>query len=217
MCEDSNGKIHLNGRWKGKEYICDGVSIIQSDPTFVTGKYHIYSMSSDGEKNIWYTIDLTPDVSDDQGTYIVKYRNANDFTLIPQMQSQGINKLISGTKMVFDSKNNPYTAIYNEGGIVGDVVWTINKTNNWEISIKAQEHISTRSLYFDHEDNLWAALSRDIEKDYGKIAICLDGNWVIESDNTKVIKDCTAVYKPLFPDNNTIWVCTSGGVFEFKK
>jgi len=49
------------------------------------------------------------------------------------------------------------------------------------------------------------------------MGILKDGKWITESPSIKTIKDRNNVNTILFPDASTVWVCTSEGIFEFKK
>ncbi len=215
MSEDADGNIHIRGGNNGKEYICDGISIIQTNPVFANSKYHIYGIYSDGQKNLWYKIDQTPEIDNDQGMFIVKYKSASEYRITPEIQNYSNYELQSSTNIVFDSKNNPYIGLSNDVGITGQQVWTINDAS-WGLSIEIFEYIGFRFLYIDHEDNIWASLSRSNKLQYF-IAIGKERKWKFESDKIEVIKDRTAIFTIAFPDENTVWICTSGGVFEFIK
>lgn len=211
LCEDSKGLIHFFGLDSRKKYVCDGSTATQVDPVFTDGDYQIYGMANDNQGNIWYNIDLSPSTSGDEGMFVVKYQSDNSFVLIPELQNNTIGELVvARSGMVFDSKNNLYMSIPGYG------LWYINENNEWQLFVEETDKIDPIYIFMDSEDQVWANLSTGEEFPYF-MSIVKDSKWIVESGQMAAIRERNSVTNISFPDENTVWVCTSKFLFEFKK
>lgn len=221
MAEDSEGNLHFSGfdvdevvAYKGEAYICDGQSIIQSDPVFATADYKIYKTASDKNKDLWYVMDIATGEKGAMEKYAVKYRDANQYTMFKL--ERGTLNTTPYTDIVFDRNNTPF---FNTGG----KIFHLNTNNKWEDKNKynpINDSIPVSSIYaVDSEDNIWARIGKFTDND-PTLAILKDGEvkWIAVSPSLKVLQGRRDVTNICFPDNNTVWVCSYGaGVFVFKK
>lgn len=208
--EDAEGNIHFNGYENGQEYTCDGQSVVRSKPVFASEDYFISKIFSDKKGSLWYFIDMTPGIEFDNETKIVRYHNENDYELLDTLPTNvSIDMLKYRYYIAMDYHDSP---VFYFAGMVG----RINSDMKWETLWKtnSMDPFFPNHIRVDPEDNIWVSLSS-----YGpgspKMAFLNKGNWVSES--LDIIKVRNSVNDFAFPDNNTVWIATSGGVFEFKK
>jgi len=212
MAEDKEGNIHFHCNDE-HEYMCDGESVTSIHPVFATGDYRIERIFNDRERNLWYVVDLPPINRGEPRLDVVKYSNENDYTIMPKMPDYNVSEHVIKNSLVFDSENTPYFSCS----------WThisrLDKNNNWEIVYdwEEKENKSIMKHYIDYEDNIWANLSPHEYEPRSLVAFFKDGGMITESQSAKVIRDRNYISDISFPDENTVWICTSGGVFEFKK
>jgi ligand-binding sensor domain-containing protein len=209
--EDAEGKIHFNGYENGQEYTCDGQSIVRTKPIFAPEEYSISKIFSDKEGSLWYFIDMTPSIEFDNKTRIVRYHNDTDYDMLDTIPtSLSIDMLKYRYFIDLDTHNSP---VFFFGGMLG----RINSDMKWETLWKPNTNDSfvPSRIGVDPLDNIWVSLSRQTDMD-PRMSFLNNGKWVMESPNMKVIRD-HSVAGFAFPDNNAIWIATSGGIFEFKK
>jgi hypothetical protein len=211
--EDSEGNIHFNGYENGQEYTCDGQSVVRSKPVFAPEDYFISKIFSDKEGTLWYFIDMTPGIEFDNETKIVRYHNDNDYEMLDTLPtSTSIDMLKYRYHVALDYNNSP---VFYFAGMVG----RINSDMKWQTLWKEDpndDYINPNMIRVDPEDNVWASLSKHQGDDH-KMGLLKNGIWITESPDMGVIKDRNSVNDFAFPDNNTVWIATSGGIFEFKK
>jgi len=210
--EDANGNIHFFTYYAGKDYICDGEKVTQVDPPFTNGGYKIYSMTNDQQGTLWYNIDLTADIKGDQGMALVKYRSDDDFVVIPEKQDNAIGEMIAN-EIFCNAKGTLFINMPMYDGL-----FKINENNQWEMVVPESIEFSAYKLFFDKEDRMWAQLAIfDSAPDPYKLAIFNNGDWIGESKKMPTIHDRNSVGDISFPDENTVWICTSAMLYEFKK
>ena len=94
----------------------------------------------------------------------------------------------------------------------------LDKNNNWETVYNWDDkNISLDKLYIDNDNNIWSSLNPIYEQPSKLIAFFKDGKYITVYPYAKFLKDSFRAYDISFPDRNTVWICTSGWVFEFKK
>lgn len=211
MAEDKEGNIHFHGS-DSREYVCDGETVTDATPVFAPDDYLVYRIFNDNQKNLWYIMDKT--IVDSYDKDIVKYCDADDYTLLPELPNKRSGGRMNCDNLAFDSNDNAYICSVNQ-------IYRTGVNNNWEsvCSWGLYDKIYPNKLYIDHDDNLWSALSyADGEADPKIIAVFKDGECITESLDAKVLQSRTrSVLDICFPDQNTVWICTTGGIFEFKK
>lgn len=214
--EDSQGNIHFNGYENGQEYICDGQSIVRSRPVFAPDDYFISKIFSDKEGSLWYFIDMTPGIEFDNETKIVRYHNDNDYDMLDTLPtSTSIDMLKYIYRLALDSHNSP---VFYFAGMVGCITSDMKWKTLWKEDINDVVYIHPNKIKVDPEGNVWASLAKNPGYDQNhNMGLLKNGNWFTESSNMRVIKDRNSVNDFVFLDSNTIWIATSGGVFEFKK
>ncbi len=208
--EDAEGNIHFNGYENGQEYICDGQSVVRSKPVFAPEDYFISKIFSDKKGFLWYFIDMTPHIEFDNETKIVRYHNENDYKMLDTLPtSVSIDMLKYKIHIAMDYHDSP---VFEFGGMVG----RINSDMKWETLWKqsSMDPFFPNCIRVDPEDNIWVSLA-SYAPGSPKMAFLNKKNWVSES--LEIIKLRNSVNDFAFPDNNTIWIATSGGVFKFKK
>jgi hypothetical protein len=214
MGEDAEGNIHFNGYENGQEYTCDGQSVVRSKPVFAPEDYFISKIFSDKEGFLWYFIDMTPHIEFDNETKIVRYHNDNDYEMLDTIPtSLSIDMLKYKYYVALDRHNSP---VFVFGGMLGRITSDMKWETLWKEGLH-DDKVPNR-IEVDPENNIWVSLASNLDvADPPKMAFLNKGSWVTESLEMKVIRDRNSVNDFAFPDNNTIWIATSGGVFEFKK
>lgn len=209
MAEDKKGDIHFHGSDE-HEYMCDGESVTAIHPVFAPGDYRIKHIFNDKERNLWYIVHLPP--FGPPKFKVIKYSNDNEYTIMPNLPNENVGEYIYSESIGFDSENTAYFSC------TYDQIKRLDKNNNWETVYKwDDDNISLDKLYIDNDNNIWASLNPIYEQTSKLIAFIRDGKYITVSPYAKFLKDSFRAYDISFPDSNTVWICTSGGVFEFKK